>query len=213
MTSLNRLLKWPRFAEIYQDFYETFVDYPSRVKNKSALISFEKKNSIQEWEWKTIEALLSCGEDIPAPHCAEALDVYLLVFTQHVDYAQLVRMKNGDTPLQYTHAWTETAQYCLSAADIQTRNREHDQATNANKKKIRSWLKRWNAKQTTWSSRSRSSICKILRAQMGVPPKPTSPIQPLDAWFKGMNTLDADSEACKTLKQIEYAILRNIHTY
>jgi len=42
---MERLLNWARFSEIYQDFYETFVDYPSRVKNKSALISFEKKSA------------------------------------------------------------------------------------------------------------------------------------------------------------------------
>ena len=69
----KRIHKWTRFTEIFGDFCETFSDHVSRVKNKSAMASFEKKNAIATWEWKTIESLITVGDVIPAPHCEEAL--------------------------------------------------------------------------------------------------------------------------------------------
>ena len=171
---------------------------------------FFVSDSIQEWEWKTIEALLHCEDSIPAPHCEEALHVYLEVFAGHADYADLLRMKNKDTPMDRTCTWWETPSYCMSAVHMQTRTREYKNTFSENEKEIRRWLKRWNAKQTTWSSRSRSSICKALHAHMGEPQKNTSPTEPLDQWFDSLPMLDSNVHAYFRLKAIESTILRRL---
>lgn len=203
----KRIHKWTRFTEIFGDFCETFFDHVSRVKNKSAMASFEKKNAIATWEWKTIESLITVGDVIPAPHCEEALDVYLRIFGGHAEYADLVDMKNGTTPLTAVRTWESTHTFCISPRSSQARSREYDTFFTDNKRKIRAWTRRWNAKNTQWTSRNRSTVSKFLRDEMstdatrGTPP---ATIDILDEWLLSIAVLKHENTALQTL---EYDIL------
>jgi hypothetical protein len=208
----KRIHAWSRFTEIFGDFCETFFDHVSRVKNRSAMASFEKKNSILTWEWKTIEALITTGDTIPAPHCAEALDVYLTIFSTHAEYGDLVAMKSGKTPLTAQHQWGPTA-FCMSPRSTQARTREYDHFFNENKKSIRTWTRRWNAKSTAWGSRNRSAVCKFLRQEMCRDGNGHAEVRPdiLDEWLREMPLLQP-SDTLVIIQSLEYEILRRCST-
>lgn len=206
----KRIHKWPRFTEIFGDFCQTFFDHVSRVKNKSAMASFEKKNAIATWEWKTIESLITVGDVIPAPHCEQALDVYLRIFGGHAEYGDLVAMKNGTTPLTSVRKWESRHTYCMSPRSSQARSREYDAFFTENKRSIRAWTRRWNAKTTQWTSRNRSTVSKCLRDEMCTDAKrgtPAATIDILDDWLLSIAVLPSAHEAITAIQALEYDIL------
>ena len=159
-----RIYRWDRFRQIAGAFRQTFGDHPTQVKHRSTLVSFELRQSIEEWEWRVIQSMFMEGDEIPAPRCERCLHVYLLMFEDHPDHDALVRMREGRTPLDKAVVWEHgVSLWNVSPAYIQRCNQAFERRHVETKQAIRAWIKRWTYRPTAWKSRNRSTVCRDLR--------------------------------------------------
>jgi len=157
-----RIFRWPRFVELFEDFRELFADHLNRVKNKSSLDHFEAKNDIKEWEWRVMLSMCGPTDRIPAPFSSESLRVYMVMFHDHLEIEELVKIRDGRTPLHWTGEHSSCFEYCMTGRKIQEMNSSLALLHATMKRDRRMWLKRWNVKFVPWTSRNRSMVCKIL---------------------------------------------------
>jgi len=164
-----RIFRWPRFVELFEDFREMFADHLNRVKNKSSLDHFEYKNDVKEWEWRVIFSM--CGgpsgssgpsRRLPSPFSPESLSVYILMFVDHDEMPELLKIRDGRTPLHELNQWTPNECWWLGGREIQEMNSAFESRHLELKRSVRAWLKRWNVRYVPWTSRNRSAVCKVM---------------------------------------------------
>ena len=156
-----RIFLWPRFVALFEDFRELFTDHLNRVKNKSSLDHYEARNTITEWEWRVMLSMCGTRELIPAPFSSESLSVYMLMFRDDVEYEELLKIRDGRTPLDAVNQWGEH-KFGLVGCEVQNLNSSFESRHVAMKRAVRVWLKRWNVKHVKWTSRNRSVVCKVM---------------------------------------------------